>query len=309
MVYIIRKDKNETLSLPAIEISPEQAKVLSSPLSRKILESLADKPAYTIQIAKKLQVHEQKVYYHINKLKESGIIKAIKQERIHGALTTFYSLTQPAFYFRFKDFKKMSKLADLKEQHSAFLNPFIKDGELDALVVVGSPDPHGPHRARSRDGYYGIDFALFLGTFLNYVPKLNVRLDTEVSEVELKTNNLIVIGGPIVNKISSEINDGLPIKFDSKSNWAIKSELSNNTYLEEEHGIIIKTRSPYNPSKHLLFIAGKRHSGTRAAILGFLHHFSEITSGNRINPAVIAKVVEGLDMDSDGQIDSVEFKE
>jgi hypothetical protein len=56
--------------------------------------------------------------------------------------------------------------------------------------VVGSPDPHGPERARSRDGYYGIDLGLFLGTFLYYVSDFSVKLDTEVTGDDLKKNFL-----------------------------------------------------------------------------------------------------------------------
>ncbi|MBI2647240.1 S-layer protein, partial [Candidatus Woesearchaeota archaeon] len=210
----------------------------------------------------------------------------------------------PAIVIKFKDFETTSKIAQIRNE-SEFLEPFIKDGLLDALIIVGSPDPHGADKARSRDGYYGMDLALFLGTFLNYVPKFNVKLDTEVRDEDLN-NNLILIGGPVVNKVMGRVNPKLPIRFE---NGNIKSEISNETYPQDECGLIVKSKNPFNSNKYILVVAGKRFSGTRAAIIAFLKDFKKITNGNIHNPTIKAKVVEGVDIDSDGIIDDIEFRE
>jgi hypothetical protein len=170
---------------------------------------------------------------------------------------------------------------------------------------VGSPDPHGPDKARSRDGYYGMDLALFLGTFLNYVPKFNVKLDTEFRE-EDSNNNLILIGGPVVNRVVDKVNSKLPIRFEEGN---IKSSVSNEVYTQDECGLIVKAKSPLNKDKYILVVAGKRFSGTRAAIIAFLKDFKKVTNGNVNNPNIKAKVVEGVDLDSDGIIDDIEFRE
>ena len=65
----------------------------------------------------------------------------------------------------------------------------------------------------------------------------------------------------------------------------------------------------FNKNKSVLVWAGKRYRGTRAAIIGFLQNFKEICAGNVHNRDIKAKVVEGSDLDSDGIIDSIEFKE
>ena len=303
-MFIIDKQKNEVYSLPAKEISAEHAKSVGSGLANKILLLLAKEAMYPIDIAKALKMHEQKIYYHIRNLEKAGIIKVVKKETKQGATANFYALTEPAFVIKFKDFETTSKIAQIKNE-SEFLEPFIKDGQLDALIIVGSPDPHGLDKARSRDGYYGIDLALFLGTFLNYVPMFNVKLDTEVRETDLE-NNLILIGGPITNKITERVNPKLPIRFE---NGNIKSTISNETYPQDECGLTVKTKSPFNKDKYVLVVAGKRFSGTRAAIIAFLKGFKKITQGNIHNPSIKAKVVEGIDLDSDGIIDDVEFRE
>lgn len=259
---------------------------------------------YPIDIAKALKVHEQKIYYHIRNLEKAGIIKVVKKETKQGATANFYSLTEPAFVIRFKEFETTSKIGQIRNE-SEFLEPFIKDGQLNSLIIVGSPDPHGADKARSRDGYYGMDLALFLGTFLNYVPKFNVKLDTEVRDDDLQ-NNLILIGGPVVNKVMEKVNQKLPIRFEDGN---IKSTASNEIYPQDECGLIVKTRNPFNPDKYILVVAGKRFSGTRAAIIAFLKDFKKVTIGNIHNPEIKAKVVEGVDLDSDGIVDDIEFRE
>ncbi len=303
-MFIIDKQKSEVYSLPAKEINPENAGSFSSELAQKILHLLVKEPMYPIDIAKTLKMHEQKIYYHIRNLEKAGIIKIVKKETKQGATANFYALTEPAFVIKFKNFESTSKIGQIRNE-SEFLQPFIKDGQLDAMIIVGSPDPHGPDKARSRDGYYGMDLALFLGTFLNYVPKFNVKLDTEVREEDFN-HNLILIGGPVVNKVVEKVNSKLPIRFEEGN---IKSSVSNETYPQDEIGLIVKAKSPFNKDKSILVVAGKRFSGTRAAIIAFLKGFKKITDGNIHNPSIKAKVVEGIDLDSDGIIDDIEFRE
>ncbi|MBI4439128.1 S-layer protein [Candidatus Woesearchaeota archaeon] len=297
---------NGIRSLPAKEISARDAKSLGSELAMKILKLLVVKPMYPVEVAKELKVHEQKVYYHIRNLESCGAVKVVREEERQGAVAKFYGVDKPALVIRLKELDSTNKL--FGSQDNDFLKPFIVDGKLNALIVVGSPDPHGPEKARSRDGYYGMDLALFLGTFLNYVPNFYVKLDTEVRESDLR-NNLIVIGGPVVNRVTSMINQKLPVRFDKESHWGINSSVSGNLYPNDESGLIVKARNPFESERFVLLVAGKRHMGTRAAIIAFLKNFTEVSSGNVFNRAVNAKVVEGVDLDSDGIIDDVEFRE
>ena len=303
-MFVIEKDKNEIKSLPAKEIKFVNLKNFGSELAQRILKSISEEAKYPAGIAKELKVHEQKVYYHIRNLEKAGIIKIAKKEAKQGALANYYILTEPAFVVKFKELQQTQKISQFRNE-SSYLEPFIKDGKLDALIVVGSPDPHGPDKARSRDGYYGVDLALFLGTFLNYVPQFNVKLDTDIRDNDLD-NNLILLGGPITNKTTEKFNDKLPIKFE---NGNIKSSLSNEVYPQDECGLVVKLKNPLNKDKSILIVAGKRFSGTRAAIIAFLKHFKKLAAGNIHNPNVMANVVEGIDLDSDGIVDDVEFRE
>jgi hypothetical protein len=229
-----------------------------------------------------------------------------------GAIAKFYTITKPAFSLILKPLEESQKLFSLKKEHEEFLKPFIKQGKLNALIIIGSPELHGPAKARAKD-IYAINLGLFLGSFLNYMPEAKVKLDTEISETDLK-NNLIIIGGPAVNKIIADINNKLPVRFQQveyNKNYysSVYSSVSKKTYGEEENGIIVKIKNPYDKTKEILVIAGRRAVGTKAAILTFLQKFDEICKGNNFNPKISAKIVEGIDLDSDGIIDTVDIRE
>lgn len=302
---IIKDSKGKSSFIETREVSFDDLSILKNDLSQQILSKLSYKSMYPKQLAKELKLHEQNVYYYIRKLERSNLIEVEKEENINGTVAKFYKLTSDSFFIKVKDFKEGGKVV---EKDSSYLSPFIKKGEMNSLIIVGSPDPHGPHKARSRDGYFGMDLALFLGTFLTYLPESRVRLDTEVSERELKENNLIVIGGPIVNKIASEINREMPIYYDEEKK-GIFSTITNRTYQSEEVGMIVKSKSKYNKDKEILLLTGLRNQGTKACMLAFLKNFSELKKGNNTNREIHARVIEGIDYDSDGQVDDVEFLE
>lgn len=302
---IVKTEKEKNYVLKTKEIALSNLPQLSNKVITEILKLLKEKEMYAIQIAKKLKLHEQNIYYYIRQLEKAGIIKVSKQENINGTVAKFYALTSESFYFKLYDFQESIKI---EEKEPDFLKPFIERGELNALIIVGSPDPHGPQKARSKDGYFGMDLALFLGTYLSYISESKVKLDTEVSEKELEENNLIILGGPIVNKITAQVNKKLPIYFDEEKK-GFHSTITDKTYFNEEIGVINKCKSPFNKEKQMLVIAGLRNKGTKAAILAFLKQFKELSKGNLFNSNIHSKVIEGEDLDSDGFVDDVQIVE
>ena len=75
----------------------ERLKAVLNELGWKILEVLCKKEMYPMEIAKKLKVHEQKVYYHIRKLARAGVIKVVREEEKKGAIAKYYKASFPAF--------------------------------------------------------------------------------------------------------------------------------------------------------------------------------------------------------------------
>lgn len=304
MTYVVKKLGGEVFSLACQEISPEKMKSVSSGLAQQIIKKISEKPSYPKEIANALKVHEQKVYYHIKKLEKAGIINVAKKEISRGIEMKYYELSKPCFIVAFKEFQPTQKIAEQSEEKN-FLKPFIQNGELNATIIMGSPDPHGIENARSRDSKYVTKFALFLGVFFNYTSRPKVLFDTEIKKDDLK-GNLIIIGGPIVNNITYKLNEKLPIKFVKKS---ISSSISGKHYTNEKAGVIIKTANPFDKTKNIFVIAGLKNSGTEACMLAFFKKFKEIIKGNKYNKKISARVIEGIDSDSDGVIDDVKFLE
>jgi DNA-binding transcriptional ArsR family regulator len=304
MAYFVEEKEEGEKVFKSIVVDPRNLKVLSSELSIKILQELAKKPSCAMDIARKLKQHEQKIYYHLRKLEKAGIIKLEKKVERVGAVAKIYSVPSP--YLSVKLFDSDGLEVKTKIGESEFFKPFVENGKLNAIIVVGSPDPHGKYGAQASDGSAAIDLALFLGTFLE-TSNLNYKIDTQVREEDFQ-KNLILIGGPKANMLIDKINDKLPVYFDTKHDFNIVSSFSKNIYTEDEAGIIIKMESPFAKRKEVLVLSGRRFKGTRAAIVAVVKYLKKIAEGNKFN-GNIARVVRGIDRDADGIIDDVEILE
>jgi len=184
-----------------------------------------------------------------------------------------------------------------------FLDPFIAKGRLNSKIVVGSPDPHGPFKARARDGHYAIDLALFLGGLSSLSKSFSTMLDVD-TDLQ-KEKNLILVGGPVTNLTMAKINDYLPAKFSEKKPWGIAGR---KNYTDDNIGLIAKIQNPHFPSRFLLVVAGIRYGGTRAAVLG-LTRFSTLVLSRYTGQKNFYAILQGFDLDGDGCIDSVELLE
>jgi DNA-binding PadR family transcriptional regulator len=303
----LEENEDGLRSLPCNAMSLTQLKAGGSAMAQRILALLAQRPRYSHEIAKELKVHEQKVYYHVRKLEQAKLIREERREEISGASAKYFRLASSGFAVLLAEPQPSTAIRLEKEEHRRFLAPFISEGKPDFLIVVGSPDAHGPQMARGKDGSYAIDLGLFLGSFLSEHPGPVMKLDTEFRKEDWK-RNLIIIGGPIVNTVTERINKSLPIRFveDGKK---ILSTITTTTYESDEIGVVEKIPNPFAKEKAVLFIAGRRQAGTKAAMLAFLRHFDELISGNAKKRGVMARVIEGRDLDSDGVVDEVRFRE
>ncbi len=307
--WIIEKTDGGIIGLPTKEVKPQHLRHISQTAWR-ILQELSREPNYPKALARKLRLHEQKIYYHIRNLKKAGLIRVVRQENIGGIIANYYGLDKPAFTIKLQEPKPIRNLKTMKKEHENFLRPFVEDGQFNALFVVGSTEPHGTHRAKAEDATHGIAMALLFGSFLNIVNDYHVKWDTEITKGDLN-RNIILIGGPAINSVVSKINNKLPIRFVKKGEvyYSIYSTISKKHYTSENIGVIVKAKNPFNKDKYVLVIAGRRYSGTRAAVISLIKNLDEIANGNRHNPNVHAKVVDGIDLDSDGQVDSIDIKE
>jgi len=323
-MYFVEETENGQKAYKALQLKPKSFNVLNSDLAQKILNELAKRPSCAMDIARRLKEHEQKIYYHLRRLEGAGIVTLKRTEERVGATAKIYSVSHPFLAIKLFDGEHLADIKT-KAREIEFFRPFIKDGKLDATIVVGSPDPHGKYSVQALDGSAGIDLALFLGTFLKNA-KPNYKLDTEITEKDM-TGNLIIIGGPKANIIIDKFNKELPIYFDAKHEFNIVSSFTKSVYSNDDVGIIIKMKNPlakttsmksknksknktsnkYN-EKYILVLSGIRFKGTRAAIVALIKNMRQVQMGNRFDNG-IARVVRGIDKDADGRIDDIEFLE
>jgi DNA-binding transcriptional ArsR family regulator len=297
---------------------PERLKSVLNQLSWKILQVLSEKEMYPMEIAKELKIHEQKVYYHIKKLAKAGVVKVVREEERKGAIAKYYKASFPALgvelpfgYQRIKT----SPLPGMNERTKRFLDPFLKDdGTFDGKIVVGSPDPHGPFKARARDGHYASYLTFYLGRFVELPEDFAIKLDVDVKAEKEENNNMILVGGPGTNLITQEINEFLPIRFNmmpSKHGFllgGLVSEKTGNVYTGDTIGVVGKIVNPVNAEKRIIVLAGNKAVGTKACVLALTRFWKE-TLKNFTDEQKFAAVIQGFDLDGDGKVDSIEVLE
>lgn len=281
-------------------------KAITHPIKMSILKSLKKKAKCPAEIAKELDMHEQKIYYHVQQLAKSGIIEVIEKRAVRGTVAKIYAAKNTNIAFKsgkkWKDASGILKKTDNKKLND-FFNPIIKDGRLDGKIIVGSPDPHGPHKARSRDGHYAIDLGVYLGNLCKISDNFYTNLDVDINFNE--DTNLIVVGGPVTNLIMAKINKHMPANFDDSKQWGIQGK---DFYTDDNIGIIAKIPHPKYPNRSILAIAGIRFSGTKAAVIA-LSRYTEQVLNRFTGQKEYYCIVEGFDLDGDGRIDSIEVLE
>ncbi len=301
----------------AIFDDQKRLKAVLNKLSWRILELLGDKEMYPLEIAKKLKVHEQKVYYHIRKLAKAGAVKVVREEKKKGATAKYYKTSFPAFGvelpFGYRKVRTIS-IPNIDKKLRRFFSPFLKDGNFDGKIVVGSPDPHGPFKARARDGHYASYLALFLGQFVELPEDFTVKLDVDVKAEKEEDNNLILVGGPGTNLITQEVNEFLPIRFNMMPSehgfllGGLVSEKTGNVYTSDVIGVLARIVNPWDKEKRIIVIAGNKAVGTKACVIALAKFWKEALR-NFVDEEKFATVIRGFDLDGDGKVDSIDVLE
>jgi DNA-binding transcriptional ArsR family regulator len=297
---------------------PQKLKMMLNRLSWKILVMLSQKEMYPMEIAKKLGIHEQKVYYHIRKLEKAGAIAVTREEEKKGATAKYYKAVSPAFGIElplgYRTIQRLSLLST-DEQIQKFFKEFIKkDGTFEGKIVVGSPTPHGPFKTSARDGHYASYLTFFLGQFTKMPEKFAIKLDVDVKAEKEEKNNLILVGGPGTNLLTQEVNEYLPIRFNMQSSeqgflfGGLVSRKTSHVYTADTVGLIAKIVNPWESTNRIIVLAGNKAVGTKACVLA-LTNFWKKTLKNFHGEDTFATAIQGFDLDGDGKVDSIEVLE
>ena len=313
MSYLVLKDRQTTQVMPArVFPDPKVAQSVLQPTRWKILSELTQSEKCAKDLSKSMDLSEQVICYHLRELEKSGFVRLERTFKKRGAMAKYYRAEQKAVAVipNVGSLRNVSGPPQelLTESSRKLLDPFISQGRLNGYIVLGSPDAHGMFRSRARCGDRATDLALFIGSLLPMTRESVVRLDTEISQEEL-TRNLILVGGPRVNTATMTVNDGLPIKYEVTGHNMMISRITGKSYPGEDEGAIQMIVNPMNQESRVLVVAGNTYLGTRAAVLAFIKYTDQIAGGNSMNRNIVASVVSGLDVNSDGLVDDVEFLE
>ena len=259
LVYSL--DENTFIKEISILQKPSEIRILSNPIAWKIVNLLARHPMYPAQIAKELKIYEQSAYYYIRKLLTIRAISQVETSFVRGGTAKLYKTEFAAFGIEMNWGERKFETVNGKINRNVqtFFEDFIDDGLFNGTIVVGAPDPHGPYRSSARDGHYAAQLAFFLGSFCGLSQNFVVKLDVDAkSEKISRTENIISIGGPGTNIITSEFNRYLPIRFDETNFWSGLIAPHGRTHTLDNHGLIAKIRNPYSEKVNIVIIAGVR---------------------------------------------------
>jgi len=317
---LLLQEENEVQRVKEIAImkDPQKLRMILGKLSWKILVTLSEKEMYPLELARKLGVHEQKVYYHMRKLAKAGAIAVVREEEKKGAIAKYYKPVSSAYGVELpNEYKTITKLSllSMDKQIQEFFNEFIRqDGTFEGKIVVGSPTPHGPFRTSARDGHYASYLTFFLGQFAKMPDEFAIKLDVDMKAEKEERNNLILVGGPGTNVLTQEVNENLPIRFNmqpSQDGFLLGGLISGETsraYTADTAGLVAKITNPWDSTKKVIVLAGNKAVGTKACVLA-LTNFWKKTLENYHVEDTFATVIQGFDLDSDGKVDSIEILE
>ncbi len=296
----------------------QDLKMILYKLSWKILTMLAQEAMYPLEIARKLGVHEQKVYYHIRKLERSGAITIEREEKKKGATAKYYKTVSQAFGIEFpqgyKPMQRPSLLGTSQQIHDFFKEFINANGAFEGKIVVGSPTPHGPFKTSARDGHYAAHLTFFLGQFAKMPEEFAIKLDVDIKAEKDEKNNLILVGGPGTNLLTQELNEYLPIQFNMQSSnqgflfGGLVSQKTKHVYTADVAGLVAKIPNPWDSTKHVIVFAGNKAVGTKACVLALTNFWKKTLQRYR-GEETFAAVIQGFDLDGDGKVDAIEVAE
>jgi len=290
-------------------VEPAKLSVLNSPLALEIVKELTREQGCALDIARNLQLDEQKVYYYMRKLEQAGIVKLARTEKRHGMTAKIYDVIAPIIATKLHD--DGYDMLEGKVVHDPdllrFMSPFVEKGKLNALIVIGDPYSHGRFDKASHEGPYAFDFALLLGKFIKQDLQFpNYKLDTEVTKEDLK-KNLILIGNMKSNVVIDRMNDKIPIYFDTKKDFRVLSKFTGNSYKDPRIGVVMKFDNPFNKGKKVIIIGGIGSRGSRSSVIAFTQRFHDLIE-NQENGNIF-RIVRGLDRSGNRVIDDIEILE
>ena len=300
--YILKSDNDEYfVNDTKIIDSISNIKQIADENAVNMMKKLSKKQYKLDAIAKELKMDKKTAASYAAKLEKAGLIEVAQwkdSKLLKANYNSFsYEINQNKIKFDPRTRNKDSQYA------LNFFDKFINNGKFNGYICVGASDPHGEYKSVAKDSHYTAYLGMFMGQFIDLPGSMPVILDTDVISKNLFKKNLIVIGGPVTNLVTRDINNFLPIKFIKEEGWGLKDK--SGIHIRDYEGTIEKIKNPCDKEKDIILIAGVRNVGTLSAMLAATK-FSNLTFKGYSNEIPWSRMIRGYDIDGDGEIDSIE---
>jgi hypothetical protein len=141
-----------------------------------------------------------------------------------------------------------------------------------------------------------------------------IKLDVDVKAEKEEKNNLILVGGPGTNLLAQDVNGYQPIRFNMQPSedgflfGGLVSRKTSSVYTADNVGLVAKIVNPWDRTKQIIILAGNKAVGTKACVLAITNFWKKTLKGYN-GEDTFARVIQGLDLDGDGKVDSIEVLE
>jgi hypothetical protein len=186
-----------------------------------------------------------------------------------GGETTQVVPVEPSGAFRFACERRPSRLVVDKYERSARANggaaglgTFTREIEK-TIIVYGTAGDEAGNRDAALKAQRGLQ-----QSWLNWMA--TVKADTEVTDGELRSNSVVLIGRPSTNNVAARAAKALPVEFGDRS-FAVRGEWYGNPL----SAVIAAAASPWNERMSVTIVAGNDAESTVRAVDGVRHGLSD----------------------------------
>lgn len=78
-------------------MTPDQLKACLHPLRRRILEAVSRVPGSSLSLARRLELPQPRVHYHLRRLERAGLLSVVEERRKRGIVEKLYGAEPEAF--------------------------------------------------------------------------------------------------------------------------------------------------------------------------------------------------------------------
>jgi DNA-binding transcriptional ArsR family regulator len=280
--------------LDSERLTQKHLEALADPNRLEMMELLAYRPSYASELGRELGLDEQTAHYHFEKLKDAGLVEQVAERDVSGGVASIYE-PRTSLHIDLGNEDGGFRPPEGTDSYRQFLGDSVSGAELELSIVVGAPEPHGPDQVKARDGHLAGRIGFVLGRYFSS------EAFQVVKDTEGYGGDRLALGGPLTNMEAERLQDRFDFEFASTGRYKYSLQTPENTYTSKKVGVLA---SSYGDSNAFV-LAGVGYGGTLAAIEAFeaLPQLAADISGDaRI-------VVQGLDMDGDGEVDDFEVLE